>query len=150
MEKKKLPAYPKKYGPGILDPDVYEDVKEVVKSKRDRYGPGVLDPPEGAEELPEDDQSTLTDDGPPEKGSIEEMIAKYASEEGYVSIGKLKELLEEMPSAFDRMYSWEIQRADGPRIGALQHLLKLENEAEKPRVLVSHSIEMAIAKARGE
>lgn len=147
MEKKKLPAYPKKYGPGILDPDVYEDVKEVVKSKRDRYGPGVLDPPEGALE---DDQSTLTEEAPPEKGSIEELIAKYASDEGYVSIGKLKELLEEMPSAFDRMYSWEMQRADGPRIGALQHLLQLENNSVKPRVLVAHSIEGAIAKARGE
>jgi hypothetical protein len=150
MEKKPLPEYPTKYGPGILDPDVYEQVEEVVKTKSDRYGPGVLDPPEGAEELPEDDQSTVTEEAPPKKGSVEEMIAKYASDEGYVSIGKLKELLEEMPSAFDRMYSWEMQRADGPRIGALEYLLKLEKEAKTPRVLIAHSIEGAIAKARGE
>ncbi len=149
MPKKKLPNYPRKYGPGILDPDVYEDAVEVTKSKRDRYGPGVLDPPEGADEAPEGDEST-TDEAPPEKGSLSELLAKHASQDGYVSIDKLKELLAEMPSAFDRMFSWELARVDGPRIGALEHLMKLETGVETCRPLVVQAIEVAITKARGE
>lgn len=149
MALKKPPRNPGKYGPGVLDPDEYEAAQAVVDSGQNKYGPGVIDdhPDNETEESQTEDSP---DNEAPEKTELDEMIEKYASSDGYLSIKDLKGLLEEMPSAFDRVFSWELNRADGARVGALQHLQKIEEGTESPRVLVVKAIESAIKKARGE
>lgn len=82
-------------------------------------------------------------------GELEARLQEYASEDGYVSIGDLKEILDEMPHALDRMIAWERERADGPRIGALQHFLKIESQRDGgPRAAVQAFLEKALARAR--
>lgn len=80
---------------------------------------------------------------PPE---LEDLVAKYASDDGYLSISDVKEVLEEMPSALDRMIAWEMERADGPRIGALKHFISLEAQRQGgARAPVIQHLESALA-----
>ena len=78
-------------------------------------------------------------------------MAEQANDDGYLSIADVKKILEEMPNAFDRVLGWEIARADGPRVGALNHLLKLEMKRDGgPRQMIQQRIEMSLAEAKGK
>ena len=149
---KKLPKNPQKYGPGVLNREDYEAMQEVVSEGKNKYGPALLGKSPEAREAAEAPRAPKAPAPPPtlDKEALDELVAKYSSEDGYVSIKDLTEILDEMPSAFDRLFGWELNRKDGPRIGALQELQRREVQREPPRGPVLQAIETAIAKARGD
>lgn len=146
---KNLPKKPEKYGPAVMAPGDYEAIQEVVVDKKNKYGPALLG--KTAEEAEEVHKPTPPTSSHPafDSGDLEALLAKYTAEDGYVSIKDLKTILEEMPQAFDRLFGWELNRRDGPRIGALQEFQRLEVQKQPPRTLVLQTIEKGIAKARG-
>ncbi|MCK5650519.1 MAG: hypothetical protein KAJ42_04035, partial [Gemmatimonadetes bacterium] len=83
--------------------------------------------------------------------ALDALVVKHANDDGYLSIANVKAILEEMPNAFDRVFGWELARAEGPRVGALNHLLELEMKREGgPRHLVQQRIELSLKEIRGK
>lgn len=148
-----------KYGPGIVGKDAYKAQEASEVARVDKYGPGILgveeyarltgDGPQEATEGPKEEKKAVST--PPEEDpALQALVSKYATDDGYLAIKDVKSILKEMPNAFDRVLAWELGRKDGPRVGALQHLLELEGKREGgARAPVFQHIEMSLAKARG-
>lgn len=81
--------------------------------------------------------------------AFEALLATHANADGYMSIDALKNALEDAPTAFNRLMSWELGREGGPRIGSLTHLLETETKREGgPRSMILQVLEKAIASVR--
>lgn len=150
------------YGPGIIGQSAYDKVKHIQKKKPLIYGPGILGEKEYAEALGElepvevpDIEPETEETGPPSPppletdADVEALIEEYKAADGYVSVKDLKAMLKKMPTAFDRLFGWELERKDGPRIGALSHLLERELEREDgPRPIIQDVIEKTLVELR--
>lgn len=137
-----------------------EEAQRLLKAneKKARFGPKVLGSKvdQRSEEEVHQDQANReardalakkTDNPVPEE--LDELVRKYATDDGYLSIENTKQVLEELPSALDRMIAWEMDRNDGPRIGALKHFIGMEAERQGgPRKPVLEHLEKALAAAR--
>lgn len=83
--------------------------------------------------------------------AFEVLLAEHAGQDGYLSIENLKTALNDAPSSFSRLLAWELNRADGARIGALQVLLQVETQrATGARDTVLSMLEGGLAAARGK
>ena len=149
-----------KYGPGIIGEEAFALVKDQVKMKPDKYGPGILGEEKYAELMGQRKAEQAVEAPPQVKEAIapvafseadlDGLVKEYTSTDGYLSIAELKKALVKAPIAFDRLFSWELNREDGPRIGALAHLLELETKREGgPRPMVLQRLEMVL-KAKKE
>lgn len=82
---------------------------------------------------------------------LEELMKEKGGDTGSVSIADVRDIIEEMPEAYDRLLGWELKREPSPRIGALSYFLELEVGREQgPRPLVQSSIEKALTAARSK
>ena len=116
----------------------------------ERYGPNVLGPSVDPSEKGEQKREAS---GKPAGGAaddaVNEIVAKYASDDGYLSIANVKDVLAEMPGAFDRMLGWEMGREDGPRIGALTHFIEVESQRKGgPRANILKTLETTLIRVR--
>ena len=149
-----------KYGPGIIGEEAFALVRHQVKSKPDKYGPGILGQ-EKYDELMGVRKSEEAGEAPVEKkaapqdpvfseADMEALVKEYQNDDGYLSIPELKKALKKAPIAFDRIFAWELNRIDGPRVGSLTHLLELEMQRDGgPRPMVLQRLEMVL-KAKKE
>lgn len=143
------------YGRKVVGKEEAARRQKRVARKGARYGHKVGD----GEPTPELEESQQQQTGEPPKplptGGMDEetfeaLMAAHANDDGYLSIDALKEALEDAPTAYNRLLSWELNRADGPRVGALTHLLGEEQKrATGPRAPVMAAIEGALRQARG-
>lgn len=74
------------------------------------------------------------------------LISEAAGDDGYINLGELSKLVDEHPETRDRLLAAELQRADGPRKGALRKFLELEVQREGgPRGPVLARLESLLA-----
>lgn len=146
-----VPKIPGRYGRRVIGDKAYEQAKQVEDVGALKFGPRILGQ-EKYDELVARQQGQQSENAESEKKGtdpvdvslLEDLVEKYKDEDGYLSINNVKAILEEMPNAFDRVFGWEIARADGPRAGVLKHLRELEVERiGGPRDPVLQTIDQA-------
>lgn len=113
-----------KYGPGVVDPDIYEEQVEA-EERGEKYGPAVLDAhphgenPNAAAETEEIDAD-----------EAEEILDDAAGEDGYATIAEFTEALDGDPEKVAAFLEIELTREGGYRKGALRALRDVEASEE--------------------
>lgn len=103
--------------------------------------------PEAAaeEEAVTDPENVMTEE------AFEALMQNHVGDDGFVSIDDLKAALTSAPSSFNRLMAWELNRPEGPRVGAVAHLLEHEQKRDDgPRATVLGALESALKSARGK
>lgn len=123
-----------KYGPGVVDPEIYEKEKKAETGGRAKYGPAVLDShPAGESEAPvktvETVKVTAADEDDVE--DAEEELEKAAGDDGHVNIAEFTKALGDDVEKIPAFLETELNREEGPRKGALKVLRKLEESQEE-------------------
>lgn len=137
-----------KYGPGMIGQAAFEAQKAADQDNpQQKYGPGMLGNDEPKKPVATEKPKPAS---PDQDAALDKLVAEYATDDGYLAIEDVKAILDEMPNAFDRIFGWELGRADGPRVGALNHLMQLEIKRDGgPRAMVQKRIELALAEVKG-
>ena len=137
----------KAYGALVIGEEAAARVAEEKEVDR-RYGPSVLG--SSVDDSPAGEAKRAEGTGQQADG-LDDLVKKYAMEDGYLSIGNVKVVLAEMPQSFDRMLGWEMGRADGPRIGALTHFIEVEGKRHGgPRPTILKNLEGALQAVRSK
>lgn len=148
----------KTYGSRVVGEEAAAAALVMAKKKGREYGPKVLGSSVDQSEEGKQKRAELPARGqrsklPPESDNLDALVAKYATNDGYLSIKDVQTVLAEMPEAFDRLVGWELGRDDGPRIGALSHFIELETARTggvRPTILKNLETALTAVRSKGK